>query len=154
MKYIYTFISLLSLTLLLQNVTAATTYRVDDTATLPGESQVKMRWRSTGVNNTSGHIVDGTTSVTIRLNTNPWLNKTGQIYMVLPPQPIGQVLVDWTTQGKLLSGALISGNRTLVYAGPILSPIIEDTIHVQIHSDGTKLLSIHKLEFYFEIDVD
>lgn len=154
MKFFYKLLSILSLTLLLNTYLHAATYRVDDTATLPGESQVKMRWRSMGVNNASGHMVDGKTSVTIRLNTSPWLNKTGQIYMVLPPQPIGQVLVDWTTQGKLLSGSLISGNRTLVYAGPILNPIIEDTIHVQVHSDGTKLLITHKLEFYFEIEVD
>ena len=73
--------------------------------------------------------------------------------MVLPPQPIGQVLVDWTTQGKLLSGSLISGNRTLVYAGPIQAPIIEDTMNVQVHSDGTRLTGIQKLEFYFEIDL-
>ncbi|MGB2832024.1 MAG: hypothetical protein WBC07_03680 [Methylotenera sp.] len=132
---------------------SAATYRVDDTATLPGESQVKMHWRSTGVNNSNGNIVDGATLVTIRLNTAPWVNKTGQIYMVLPPQPIGQVLVDWTTQGKLLSGSLISGNRTLVYAGPIQAPIIEDTMNVQVHSDGTRLTGIQKLEFYFEIDL-
>lgn len=154
MRNTFALIGILSLSILIQSNALAATYRVDDTATLPGESQVKMRWRSTGVNNTTGHIVDGATSVTLRLNTSAWLNKTGQIYMVLPAQPIGQVLVDWSTQGKLLSGSLISGNRTLVYAGPIKTPVIEDTIYVQVHSDGTKLLNIHKLEFYFEIDVD
>ncbi len=132
----------------------AATYRIDDSATLPGESQVKMHWRSVGSNRRTGSIVDGTALVTIRLKTAPWINRIGQIYMVLPQQPIGQVMVDWTTQGKLLSGSLISGNRTLVYAGPIQTPIIEDTINVQVHSDGTRLTAIQKLDFYFEIDLN
>lgn len=132
----------------------AATYRVDDTATLTNESQVKMRWRSMGANNNNGNIVDGASLVTIRLNTSPWQNKVGQIYMVLPPQPIGQVMVDWSTQGKLLAGSLVSGNRTLVYAGLIQAPMIEDTIYVQVHSDGTRLLNLHRLEFHFEIDVE
>jgi hypothetical protein len=132
----------------------AATYRVDDAATLTNDAQVKMRWRSMGANNANGNIVDGASLVTIRLNTSPWQNKIGQIYMVLPPQPIGQVLVDWTTQGKLLSGSLLSGNRTLVYAGLIQTPMIEDTIYVQVHGDGTRILNLHKLEFHFEIDVE
>ncbi|MGB4810871.1 MAG: hypothetical protein WBP13_00105 [Methylophilaceae bacterium] len=153
MKLIYIVFSFFSFIVLTQTHAHAATYRVDDTATLTGASEVKMHWRSTGANNISGHIIDGATMVTIRLNTAPWLNKVGQIYMVLPPQPIGQVLVDWSTQGKLLSGSLISGNRTLVYAGPILTSIIEDTINVQVHSDGTRFDGAQKLEFYFEIDV-
>jgi hypothetical protein len=132
----------------------AATYHVDDSATILSEPQVKMRWRNNGFSRGTVNIIDGSTIATIRLNTSPWINKYGQIYMVLPPQPIGQVVVDWTTQGRLLSGSLISSNRTLVYSGPILSPIIEDTINIQIHSDGTKLTSIQKLNFHFEIDIN
>ena len=43
--------------------------------------------------------------------------------------------------------------RDRVYAGPIQAPIIEDTMNVQVHSDGTRLTGIQKLEFYFEIDL-
>jgi hypothetical protein len=42
----------------------------------------------------------------------------------------------------------------LVYAGLIQAPMIEDTIYVQVHSDGTRLLNLHRLEFHFEIDVE
>ncbi|HOY88117.1 MAG: hypothetical protein V9G21_02785 [Methylotenera sp.] len=132
----------------------AGTYRVDDSATIVTDSQVKMRWRSAGANRVNGNIVDGSTFVNIRLNTSPWLNKTGQIYMVLPAQPIGQVVVDWKTQGKLLPGTLVSGNRTLVYAGAIQNNIIEDTFYIQVHSDGTRLNDMQRLEFYFEIDIN
>ncbi len=154
MKYLFIMLTFISSILWIAPNACAATYRMDDSSTLPGEAQVKMHWRSLGPNPKSGNIIDGGTAVTIRLKTAPWLNRIGQIYMVLPQQPIGQVMVDWTTQGKLLSGSLISGNRTLVYAGPIQTPIIEDTINVQVHSDGTRLTSIQKLDFYFEIDLN
>lgn len=145
---------LFTLIFALNSNTHAGTYRVDDSATIVTDSQVKMRWRSAGANRVNGNIVDGSTFVNIRLNTSPWLNKTGQIYMVLPAQPIGQVVVDWKTQGKLLPGTLVSGNRTLVYAGAIQNNIIEDTFYIQVHSDGTRLNDMQRLEFYFEIDIN
>ena len=58
MKLIYTLLGALSLVVFSHMNASAATYRVDDTATLPGESQVKMHWRSTGVNNSNGNIVD------------------------------------------------------------------------------------------------
>lgn len=154
MKQRIHFLLLVGLSLLISPISHAATYRVDDSATIVSDAQVKMRWRSSGANRVNGNIVDGTTFVTIRLNTAPWLNKTGQIYMVLPPQPIGQVVVDWSTQGKLLPGSLVSGNRTLVYAGTIQQNMIEDTFYIQVHSDGTRLNDMHRLEFYFEIDIN
>lgn len=155
MKKIFRLFTLFNIVLIsISGIASAATYRVDDTATLSTDAQVKMRWRSAGANSTNGNILDGASLVTIRLNTSPWQNKVGQIYMVLPPQPIGQVLVDWTTQGKLLSGSLISGNRVLVYAGLIQTPMIEDTIYMQVHADGSRILNLHKLEFHFEIDVE
>ncbi len=108
--------SLLTLTLA-TTAGATTTFRVDDSLTLPHESNQAMKWRSLAPNRTLGNAVEGTSVLTIRLDTAPWLNKMGKIYMALPEQPIGQVTAEWTTQGRLLPGQLISGNRTLVYAG-------------------------------------
>lgn len=143
-----------SVLILLSFDAKAETFRVDDSATIATQPQIKMKWRNTALNNQSSMILDGSTFVTIRLNTANWLNKKGQIYMVLPYQPIGTVAVDWTTQGRLLPGNLVSGNRTLVYAGIIQSPVIEDTIKINLQSDGSRLTLLHRLEFYFEIDVD
>jgi hypothetical protein len=133
---------------------ATTTYRVDDSLTLPNESNQAMKWRSLAPSRAAGNFVDGTSVITIRLNTSPWLNRTGKIYMGLPEQPIGPVTAEWTTQGRLLPGQLISGNRTLVYAGPIKAAMIEDTIALKISADGRRLVSAQRLQFYFEIDVD
>jgi hypothetical protein len=133
---------------------AAATYPIDDSASLPGEAQVQMKWRTFGPNRRAVDAVDGATVVTLRLNTSRWVNHVGRIYMVLPAQPQGQVTVDWSTQGRLLPGTLLSGDRTLVYAGPITTPIIEDTIRVQVHADGRRLVSAQRLQFRFEIDVE
>ena len=132
----------------------AATFRVDDSLTLPNETSTPMKWRSLAPNRAVGHAIEGTSVLTIRLNVAPWLNKPGRIYMGLPEQPIGQVVAEWSTQGKLLPGQLSSGNRTLVYAGPIRANIIEDTIVLRLQADGRRLAAPQRLQFYFEIDVD
>jgi hypothetical protein len=132
----------------------AATFRVDDSATLPNEANTAMQWRSLAPNRTVGNAVEGTSVFTVRLNTAPWLNRVGKIYMALPEQPIGTVTAQWSTQGRLLPGELISGRRTLVYSGPIRTPLLEDTIALRISADGRRLVSPQRLQFYFEIDVD
>ncbi|MGZ5038347.1 MAG: hypothetical protein ACXWHB_09335 [Usitatibacter sp.] len=133
---------------------SAATFRVDDTSSLPSETTTPMKWRSLAPNRSIGNAIEGTNVVTVRLNLAPWLNRTGKIYMVLPEQPIGQVTADWTTQGKLLPGQLMSGNRTLVYAGPIRTSQLEDTIILRLTADGQRLVAPQRLTFYFEIDLD
>jgi hypothetical protein len=49
---------------------------------------------------------------------------------------------------------LNSGSRTLVYAGPVRSARLEDTIALKILTDGRRLSAPQRLNFYFEIDVD
>ena len=132
----------------------AATFRVDDSLTLPNEQSTPMKWRSLAPNRSVGHAVEGSSILTVRLNVAQWLNKTGRIYMGLPEQPIGQVTAEWSTQGRLLPGQLLSGNRTLVYSGPIRANLIEDTIVLRLQADGRRLASTQRLQFYFEIDVD
>ena len=84
----------------------------------------------------------------------PWLNRSGRIYLALPQQPVGVVDVEWATQGRLLPGKLQSGERTLVYAGPIRAEFIEDNLSVRVVADGRRVLGNQRLQFHFEIDVD
>jgi hypothetical protein len=132
----------------------AATFRVDDSLSLPSETNTTMKWRSLAPNRVAGNAVEGTNIVTVRLNLAPWLNRTGKVYMALPEQPIGPVTADWTTQGKLLPGTLQSGNRTLVFAGPIRTSLLEDTIVLRLTADGQRLRAPQRLQFYFEIDLD
>lgn len=135
---------------------AAATYIVDDTSSIPYESNVSTRWRdnaATGGRQMSNEI-EGAATVTLRLNVQPWLNRNGRVYLALPQQPIGVVNVEWSTQGRLLPGKLQSGQRTLVYTGPIKSPVLEDTFMVRVIADGRRVAMPQQLKFQFEIDVD
>ena len=133
---------------------AAATFAVDDSTSYTRDASTVMKWKSMAPSRRAGNQVEGATAVTVRLNLMPWINKTGKVYMALGQQPIGTVKATWTTQGRLLPGQLISGNRTLVYAGPIRTALLEDTIALTLEADGQRLVSAQRLQFYFEIDVD
>jgi hypothetical protein len=132
----------------------AATFRVDDSATIPQESSATLRWRHFAPARNGDDTVEGATKVQVRLNLAPWLKRSGRLYLVLPEQPPGQVTVRWATQGRLLPGQLVSGQRALVYAGPIASPLLEETLALRIETDGSRLNATYRLNFHFEIDVD
>ena len=132
----------------------AATFRVDDSQTLPSESTTTMKWRSLAPGRVEGNAVESSLVLTIRLNLQPWMNRNGRVYMVLPVQAIGPISAEWTTQGKLLPGTLVSGNRALVYSGPIRTALLEDTVVLRLAADGRRLVATERLQFHFEIDVD
>ncbi len=132
----------------------AATYIVDDTSTIPYETNLVSRWRQSATGRQLGNDIEAGATVTVRLNVQPWLNRNGRIYLALPQQPIGIVTVDWATQGRLLPGTLRSGERTLVYTGPIRTPILEDNFVVKVVADGRRVSLTQRLQFHFEIDVD
>ena len=61
---------------------------------------------------------------------------------------------EWQTQGKLLAGRLVSGERGLVYAGPITQPLLEDQMLVYLRTDGRWMSNSRRLAFHFELDTD
>ena len=133
---------------------SAATFAVDDSTSYAHDANTAMKWKIAGANRKGGTAVEGATLVTVRLNLTPWANKNGKIYMALAKQVIGPVKANWTTQGRLLAGQLISGERTLVYAGPIRANVLEDTIALTVEADGQRLVGAQRLKFSFEIDVD
>ena len=136
----------------------AKTLRVDDSTSLVREPTVAMRWRTLAPGRGASHQVDGASQVAIRLDLAPFIAaaaaKPVRIYMALAPQSIGQVSAQWTTQGNLLPGELLSGQRALVYAGPLPGPVLQDNLAVKISLDGRALAAPQRLQFYFEIDLD
>lgn len=133
---------------------SAATYRVDDSATIPQESNAVLRWRQLAPSRGGDNTVEGLTRVQVRLNLAPWLKKNGRVYLVLPEQTPSRVTATWATQGRLLPGQLQSGQRALVYSGPITTPLLDETLALKIETDGTRLSSTQRLNFHFEIDVD
>lgn len=133
---------------------SAATFRVDEAGTFPQETSAQMRWRQVAPSRGGDNAIEGTTTVNVRLHVARWQNRSGRVFLVLPEQPETQMKVSWTTQGRLMPGQLTSGQRTLVYAGPITMPMIEDQLVLKLETDGTRLNSARQLQFHFEIDVD
>jgi hypothetical protein len=154
--FVQRYVALVGVVLALASSAPATaaTFAVDDSTSYAHDANTAMKWKIAGSNRRGGTAVEGATLVTVRLNLTPWANKTGKIYMTLPKQAIGPVKATWTTQGRLLAGQLIAGDRTLVFAGPIRGSKLEDTIALTVEADGQRLVGAQRLQFAFEIDVD
>ncbi|QDH71528.1 hypothetical protein [Marilutibacter alkalisoli] len=127
-------------------------YPVDDSASQVLERLVPMEWDSTPGSGAASHAVSGTVTVLVRLDVAPWRGRPGRIYMSLPHQPSGPVTATWTTRGPLLPGVLRAGERQLVYAGPIDTALIEDTMRLHLQADGRRLGRNEQLDFSFEIE--
>ncbi len=128
------------------------TFLVDDSRSAVLDANLPLQWRSQSPAN-GDHAVQGVTRVQVRLDTSAWVGKSARIYMALPAQPIGLVTARWQTQGQLLSGQLNSGQRGLVWSGPVPKGLLEDVMTVTITSDGRLLSTAQLLRFYFEIDL-
>jgi len=133
----------------------AKTTTIDDSGTTALEPFVSLRWKSVapprgGVDNS----MIGTLTSQVRLNVMPWLKRSGRIYLSLPAQQPGPITLSWVAQGRFHSGQLRSGNRVLVYAGPITTPFMEDIFKFQFTVDGTLVRRPFPVTFRFEMDED
>lgn len=126
---------------------------VDDSATVVLDPVPQMSWRNHSPKSRDNAIV-GQTRVNVKLTTSPWLGRKGKIYMVMPAETTGSVMITWRGKGQLGDGKLRSGGRTLVYNGTIRSPRIEDIWEVQIEADGTRISQAQQMRIYFEIEVE
>jgi hypothetical protein len=132
----------------------AATFRVDDSGSVPLEASTLMRWRQVAPSRQADNTMEGIVSVQVRLNLAAWQGRQARLFLVLPEQPIGPVRATWTTQGRLLPGQLVAGQRALVYAGAITMSRLEEVLLLKLETDGTQLDNSHRLNFHFEIDVD
>jgi hypothetical protein len=131
----------------------AATVTLDDSGTQALEPGVPMRWQTAVPPRSGGtDLLVGTTTIRVRINVMPWLKRSARIYLALPAQPPGPLAASWTTQGQLLPGQLRSGNRVLVYAGPITSGFIEDTLKFQFSVNAALIARPYPVNFHFEMD--
>lgn len=134
---------------------AARTTTIDDSGSQATEPSVSMRWKSpTPPRAGADNRMVGTTTIRVRINVMPWLRHTGRIYLALPAQQPGPISSSWITQGRFLPGQVQSGNRTLIYAGPITTPFMEDVLTLQFSVDGSLVSRPFPVSFHFEMDED
>ena len=133
--------------------TSPEVFRVDDSGTVVVDPVLEMRWQEPGRAGSTS-LVSAATRVSVQLNLAAWVGRSGRIYMVLPRTAGPSVRATWRTGGTLLPGSLISGDRTLVYAGAINSSFLRDMIEIELQADGARLARPESLAFAFEIEVD
>jgi hypothetical protein len=126
---------------------------IDDSGTQSLDPSVRMRWQNaTPARSAADNVMVGTTTVRVRINMTRWLKRVGRIYLSLPAQQPGPIRLSWSTQGRFLPGQVQSGNRVLVYAGPITTPFMEDTLTLQFVVSGTLLRRAVPVAYHFEMD--
>lgn len=130
----------------------AATYRLDDSASRVIPPSARWQWAQgslrTGINTLEMNV-----RVDVRIDTREWEGRAGRVYMVLPVDAGGPVTAQWESQGRLLGGRLVSGERALVFSGTLPGPFLEDTIRVRITTDARVMTDdTRRMNFHFELD--
>ena len=150
-----TFFLALALTIIWCSAAAAKSVTIDDSGTTAVGPAVSMRWKTATPSRSGGaNLMVGSMTVRVRMNVTPWLRHSGRIYLSLPAQQPGPIGLTWITQGRFMAGQVQSGSRVLVYAGPISSPFMEDTLTFQFTLDGTLMRRALAVTYHFEMDED
>jgi len=127
-----------ALSIIWASAALAKTVTIDDSGTQSLEPSVSLRWKSAAPPHSgTDNLMIGASTIRVRINVMPWLRHTGRIYLNLPVQQPGPITASWITQGRFLPGQVQSGNRVLVYAGPIATPFMEDVLTFRFSLDGT-----------------
>ena len=131
----------------------ASPYRLDDSQSHVVPPNVQMQWRAVapGQGDTG---MEAWVRVNVRIATREWQGRSGRVYMVLPRDQSATLEAVWTTQGRLLAGRLVTGDRTLVWAGVIASDTLEDQLLVRLRAASDWGTSSRRLNFHFELDTD
>ncbi len=149
------FFLVLALAIIWAPSAAARTTIIDDSGTQALEPAVSLRWKTASPGRHSvQNLMVGRTTLRVRLNVLPWLKRRGRIYLALPAQAPGPLTATWQTQGRLGPGQVQSGNRVLIYSGPITSAFIEDVVALQFSVDGQLVNRAFPVSVRFEMDED
>lgn len=137
-----------------QAIVAPTTAILDNRGTMVIVPSLRMRWHQLVPGRGFDNAVLGATQVNVHLATSPWIGRRARVYMALDRGAGPEVRADWTAGGTLLSGSVISGGRTLVFAGVVRSAAISETLQVTLTTDGRQLTAPVALNFQFQIEAE
>lgn len=138
--------------LLIASTGHADSIRLDDSGSYAVQPNVRMQWQSAIASTGSSAATEARVRVQIRIDTRAYAGQQGRVYMVLPLDAGPPLRAQWQTEGRLLPGSLISGGRTLVYAGPLPGNALEDQLSLRLSSDVSWLSDSRRLNFHFELD--
>jgi hypothetical protein len=130
---------------------AAIAARLDEAGTVVRDPRLEMRWRSVAPGRSRDETVQGSTTVSVRLNLAAWSNRPARIFLHLAPVTI-PVKVSWRGQGRLLPGSMVSGGRALVFQTHAAPQSLEEELVLTVEADGEQLVNSQSLTFSFEIE--
>lgn len=139
---------------LMAAATWANPHRLDDSLSHTVPPNVQMQWLPMKSGQAYAGGMEAWLRVNVRIDTRDWIGRSGRVYMVLPRDQASSVEATWTTQGRLQAGRLLSGERSLVYAGPITTPTLEDQLQVRLRTNADWQSNSRRLNFHFELDAD
>jgi hypothetical protein len=136
----------------LVGVAQAATVRLDDSASQVFPPAAQWNW-APGSLRSGSQSLHMNVVVKVRIDTRALAGQSGRVYMVLPVDNEGQVAAEWQSEGRLLGGRLVSGERALVYSGVLPAPMLEDTLRVRLTADARATSDeARRLAFHFEFD--
>jgi hypothetical protein len=134
------------------SATQAATVRLDDSASQVFPPAAQWNWAPGSLRSGSQNLHMNLV-VKVRIDTRALASQSGRVYMVLPVDNEGQVVAEWQSEGRLLGGRLVSGERALVYSGVLPAPMLEDTLRVRLTADARTMSDeARRLAFHFEFD--
>lgn len=139
---------------LLAGPALADPHRLDDSQSHTVPPHVQMQWRPVARSRSDVGGMEAWLLVNVRIDTRDWIGRSGRVYMVLPRDETSTIEAVWTTNGRLLDGRLVSGERALVYAGPMPGATLQDQLQVRLRSGADWQSSTRRLNFHFEFDAD
>lgn len=127
--------------------------RLDDSLSHTVPPTAQMQWLPQSPGDRDGGM-EAWVRVNVHIDTREWVGRSGRIYMVLPRDETSTIEAVWTTDGRLLPGRLVSGERSLVFAGTIPSASLTDQMVVRLRSGPDWRSASRQLNFHFEFDPD
>ena len=96
-------------------------------------------------------------NVEVRLNTSEFVGQNARIFLRLPVTTIGfrssqRLRVSWQTRDFFASGEVVPGTRTLVFEGPITTPVMQEIFTFKFQAKRSDLLNNARIEPFFEIE--
>lgn len=132
----------------------AETHRLDDSLTHTVPPNVQMQWRPLQAAADGSGAVEAWVRVNVRLDTRAFVQRSGRVYLVLERDQASPVEAVWTSQGRLQAGRVVSGERTLVFAGALPGATLEDQLNMRLRAQTDWQSDQRRLNFHFEFDAD
>lgn len=135
------------------SVQAGGPHRLDDSGSFAEQHQATMEWLPLrpGV---ASDAMEARLWVNVRIDMRAWVGRQGRVFMVLPRDESPPLEIHWTSQGHLLPGRLVSGDRTLVYAGAVNAPVLQDRLNVRVLARANWVSNRRRVSTHFEFEPD